>query len=98
MKNTLSNQENYANVKSDDSKLTADYAPKHSVHFDVSGVILQRMNHVTLVSQAESCEMQVVSNYSGWGHEDQGDFKKRVDDALTNPKSAAPETPAEPGK
>jgi hypothetical protein len=98
VKDTLSNQTNYANVKSDDSKLTADYAPKHSVHFDVSGVILQRMNHVTLVSQAEGCEMRVVSNYSGWGHEDQGDFKKRVDDALAKPKTDAPDEPAKPAE
>ena len=96
VKDTLGNQDNYAGVKSDDAHLTADYAPKHSVHFVVSGVILQRMNHVTLVSQAEGCEMQVVSNYSGWGHEDQGDFKKRMDDALAKPKSATPAEPAKP--
>lgn len=47
------------------------------------------MNHVTLITKGEGCEMDVVSNFSGWGHEDQGDFKKRVDDALTKPKEAA---------
>jgi hypothetical protein len=40
--------------------------------------------------------MQVVSNYSGWGHEDQGDFKKRVDQALVNPTSAGAAEPAKP--
>jgi hypothetical protein len=98
VKNTLSNQENYAGVKSDDAHLTADYSPKHSVHFDVSGVILQRTNHVTLIAVAEGCDMNVVSNYSGWGHEDQGDFKKRVDEALAKPKSATPAEPATPAK
>lgn len=93
VKDTLGNAANYAEVKSDDAKMTAAYSPKHSVHFDVSGVLLQRTNHVTLVPKGTGCEMQVVSNYSGWGHEDQGDFKKRVDESLT--KTA---TPAEPPK
>ena len=60
VKDTLSNQDNYAGVKSDDAHLTADYSPKHSVHFDVSGVILQRTNHVTLIAAAEGCDMNVV--------------------------------------
>jgi hypothetical protein len=96
VKDTLGNPENYRDVKSDDSQLTASYNPKHSVHFDVSGVILQRTNHVTLVSKGSGCEMQVVSNYSGWGHEDQGDFKKRVDESLAKPKAASPAEPAKP--
>ncbi len=90
VKDTLSNKVNYANVKVDESKMAAAYAPKHSVHFDVSGVLLQRTNHVTLVPKGTGCQMQVVSNYSGWGHEDQGDFKKRVDDAMTKGKAAPP--------
>lgn len=95
---TLDNQDNYAKVQRDDAKMTADYSPKHAVHFDVSGVLLQRMNHVTLVTKGAGCEMQVVSNYSGWGHEDQGDFKKRVDDALAKPKGTPPAEPAKPAK
>jgi hypothetical protein len=39
--------------------------------------------------------MRVVSNYSGWEHNDQGDFEKRVDDALL--KLQTP-TPSEPTK
>ncbi len=93
VKDTLANQENYAKVKVDDGKLKADYQPKHSVHVDITGTLLQRMNHVTLVAKGAGCEMQVVSNYSGWGHEDQGDFKKRVDETLAK-KTAAP--PAKP--
>lgn len=101
VKAVLANEDNYAKVTSDDAKMTADYAPKHSVHFDVSGVILQRMNHVTLVQKETGCEMNVVSNYSGWGHEDQSDFKKRVDDTMTQPKDtkpAADKKSAAPGK
>jgi hypothetical protein len=40
--------------------------------------------------------MQVVSNYSGWEHDDQGDFKKRVDEFLAKPKDALPAQPANP--
>lgn len=94
VKDTLSDAANYAEVKSDDAKMTAAYNPKHSVHFDVSGVLLQRTNHVTLVPKGTGCEMQVISNYSGWGHEDQGDFKKRVDVSLTKATTTTPaETP-----
>jgi hypothetical protein len=40
--------------------------------------------------------MQVVSNYSGWEHHDQGDFKNRVDEAMAGPKPAQPAKVAEP--
>ena len=94
VKDTLANPDNYANVQSDDASMTAAYSPRHSVHFDVTGVILQCTNHVTLVSAGPGCEMQVVSNYSGWGHEDQGDFKKRVEESIAKPKEAkASESP-----
>jgi hypothetical protein len=90
VKATLANQDNYAQVILDEAKMSADYQPKHSVHVDVSGVLLQRMNHVRLVPQDSGCEMQVVSNYSGWGHDDKSDFTKRVNEAITHPKTAAP--------
>jgi hypothetical protein len=98
VKVTLSDAENYAQVKPDDEKMTADYQPKHSVHVDISGTVLQRMNHVTLVAIAKGagCEMQVVSNWSGWGHEDQGDFKKRVDESMVKLKAAPPAEPTKP--
>jgi hypothetical protein len=94
VKDTLNNQDNYAQVKIDDEHLKADYQPKHSVHVDITGTLMQRMNHVTLVPKGTGCEMRVVSNWSGWGHEDQGDFKKRVDEALTKRKAAPPSQPA----
>lgn len=96
VKDTLANQENYAKVKADDAKMKADYQPKHTVHVDITGTLLQRMNHVTLVVKGSGCEMQVVSNYSGWGHEDQGDFKKRVDANLAKKTGAPPAEPAKP--
>jgi hypothetical protein len=56
----------------------ADYEVKHAAHVNISGTVLQRTNHVTLVSKASGCEIQVVSNYSRWEHNHKGDFKKRV--------------------
>jgi hypothetical protein len=40
--------------------------------------------------------MHVVSNYSGWEHNDQGDFKTRVDESLAKLKAATPSQPAKP--
>ena len=107
VKETLGNAENYAVVENDDAKMTASYNVKHSVHTNVSGALLQRTNKVKLVPKGTGCEMQIVSNYSGWEHDDKGDFKKRVDEILARPKdakaaeSAKPaeaEKPAEPHK
>jgi len=70
--------------------MTASYNVKHSAHVNISGAILQRTNRVTLVPQGTECEMQVVSNYSGWEHNDRSDFKKRVDDSLEKLKAATP--------
>ncbi|HEY5176227.1 MAG TPA: hypothetical protein VII95_11755 [Terriglobales bacterium] len=96
VKDTLSNPENYSVVESDDTKMTASYNVKHSAHVNVSGAALQRTNHVTLVSKGTVCEMQVVSNYSGWEHDDKGDFRKRVDESLAKLKAATPSQPAKP--
>ncbi|MGC2111326.1 MAG: hypothetical protein WA655_17560 [Candidatus Korobacteraceae bacterium] len=95
VQDVLSNPDNYDVVSSDNAAMTATYDVKHSAHVNISGTLLQRKNHVTLVSQGTGCEMQVVSNYSGWEHNDQGDFKTRVDESLAKLKGA---NPAEPGK
>jgi len=96
VKDTLSNAENYNVVESDDTKMTASYNVKHSAHVNVSGALLQRTNRVTLVSKGTECEMQVVSNYSGWEHNDRGDFKKRVDESLAKLQATTPAQPAKP--
>ncbi len=96
VKDTLSNAENYSVVESDDAKMTASYDVKHSAHVSIAGAALQRTNRVTLVSQGAGCQMQVVSNYSGWEHNDKGDFKQRVDESLAKLKAAPPAEPAKP--
>lgn len=83
-------------MESDDTNMTAPYNVKHSAHVTVTGAVLQRNNHVTLVSNGPECEMQVKSNYSGFEHSDAGDFKKRVEDSLAKLKAAKPSEPAKP--
>jgi hypothetical protein len=92
-KDALSNKDNYNVKKTDNAHMQADFQPKHQVHFDVSGVLLQRENHVTMVPKGPGCEMQVISNYSGWGHDDQSDFRKRVEASLAKLKGGVPKPP-----
>ena len=54
------------------------------------------MRTVTLVSEGTGCQMQVVSNYSGWEHDDKGDFKQRVDASLAKLKDAKAAEAAKP--
>ena len=96
VKDTLSNPENYIVAESDDTQMTASYQVKHSAHVTITGALLQRKNRVTLVPKGAVCEMQVVSNYSGFEHNDRDDFKKRVDESLAKLKSATPSQPTTP--
>ncbi len=96
VKDTLGNGDNYEVVKNDDGTMMASYKVKHAAHVNISGAILQRTNKVTLVPNGAVCEMQVVSNYSGWEHNDQNDFRKRVDDALAKTKAAKSSEAAKP--
>ncbi len=97
VKDTLSNPDSYTVVENNDAQMTASYDVKHSAHVNISGTLLQRTNKVTLVSKGTGCEMQVVSNYSGWEHNDKGDFRTRVDEALAKLKAATP-PPAKPAE
>ena len=96
VKDTLTNPDNYAVESSDDAQMNAAYQVKHTVHANVSGAILQRTNHVKLVTKGTGCEMQVGSNYSGWEHNDRGDFKTRVDESLAKLQAAKPAEPVKP--
>ncbi len=94
VKDVLSNVDNYVVVENDDTQMTAAYNVKHEVHVNVTGAILQRTNKVMLLPQGTSCEMHVVSNFSGWEHNDKGDFRTRVDESLAKLKTAKPDAPA----
>ena len=96
VKDTLSNAENYNVEESNDTLMTASYKVKHAVHVTVTGAVLQRANHVSLVSKGTECEMQVKSNYSGFEHDDSGDFRKRVEESFAKLKGSKPAEPAKP--
>ena len=101
VKDVLGNAENYNVEDSNDSLMAATYKVKHAAHVTVSGAVLQRANHVSLVSKGTECEMQVKSNYSGFEHNDSSDFRKRVEESyakLKGPKPAEPAKPADPSK
>ena len=101
VKVALGNLDNYKDVQSDDDKMSADYNVKHSIHWSVIGAVNQGKNKVSLAPIGTKCEMSVVSMYSGLSHNDQGDFKKRVDEALAKvqaSKSTEPKKPETPAK
>jgi hypothetical protein len=96
VKDVLSNADNYNVEESNDTLMTAAYKVKHNVHVTVTGAVLQRTNHVALVSKGTECEMQVKSNYSGFEHDDSGDFRKRVEESFAKLKGSKPAEPAKP--
>jgi len=96
VKNVLSNAENYNVEESNDTLMTAAYKVKHAVHVTVTGAVLQRTNHVALESKGTGCEMQVKSNYSGFEHDDSGEFRKRVEESFAKLKGPNPAEPAKP--
>ena len=96
VKDVLSNAENYNVEESNDTLMAATYKVKHAAHVTVSGAVLQRANHVALVSKGAECEMQVKSNYSGFEHDDSGDFRKRVEESFAKLKASKPAEPAKP--
>jgi len=92
VKAALGNPDNYKDVQSDDEKMSAEYNVKHSIHWSVVGAVNQGKNHVSLlpIGTTGTCQMSVISMYSGLSHNDQGDFKKRVDEALGKQQAAKP--------
>lgn len=67
-----------------------------SASFTVGSVFSGKlMNSVVLNPKGANCEMLVNTAYRGIEHNDAGDFKKRVDAALSQSKSPsnAPATP-----
>ena len=69
--------------------MSAAYDVKqHQVHVTVKGICLQRTNKVSLKPKGTGCETDVVSNFSRCEHDDQADFKKRVDEVMVKPTKA----------
>jgi len=89
VQDTLGNAENYTIKIADESRMTVSYSVKHSAHVTLTGALRQRPNTVTLKPQGTGCTMELQSNYSGFEHNDAGDFSKRLDEALAKRKEAA---------
>ena len=96
VKETLGNAENYTVKIADEARMTASYTVKHSAHVSITGALRQRPNTVSLTSKGTGCEMQVESNYSGFEHNDAGDFTKRVNESMAKRKGSTPSAPAKP--
>jgi hypothetical protein len=72
VKDVPGNPESHKVVQNDEAKMHADDEAQHTAHVNISGTVLQRTNHVTLVSRAPGCEMQVVLNLQRMGTQRQG--------------------------
>ena len=98
VKDTLGNLDNYAIKMTDEARMSVSYNVKHAAHVTITGALRQRTNTVTLGSKGAGCEMQVESNYSGFEHNDAGDFTKRVNESLAKQKGSAPAESAKPAE
>ncbi len=89
VKDALRNSGKYGIVGIDNTEMTASF---------VIGGFLggKRINSVVLNAKGDSCEMQVQTAFSGLAHNDEGDFKKRVDESLSKQQPAQPVAPAKP--
>jgi hypothetical protein len=96
VKDTLGNAENYTVKITDEAHMAASYGVKHSAHVTVTGALRQRNNTVSLSTKGTGCEMEVESNYSGFEHNDAGDFTKRVNESMAKRKGSTPSEPAKP--
>ena len=96
VKDTLGNPENYTIKIADESRMKASYDVKHSAHVTLTGALRQRTNTVSLSPSGAGCQMEVQSNYSGFEHNDAGDFSKRVKESLAKLKGAPASEPAKP--
>ena len=96
VKDTLGNSENYTVKITDESRMTTSYSVKHAAHVTVTGALRQRPNTVSLSSTGTGCEMKVESGYSGFEHNDAGDFTRRGNESLVKLKGSTPSAPAKP--
>jgi len=88
VQDTLKNSGFYTVVLADNSQLSAA--------FNISGAIHSRTISVHLEPQGTGCEMQTQTSFSGLMQNDAGDFKSRVDQAITKPYGAKPAEAAKP--
>ena len=92
IKDVLRNSGKYGILNMDNTEMSASY--------NIGGTLTgKRVNSLVLNTKSEGCEMQIQTAYSGLGNNDEGDFKKRVDEALAKLKAVPPQPPpAAPAK
>jgi hypothetical protein len=88
VKDTLRNSGKYGIIGIDNTEMTASY--------NIGGYMGgKRTNSVVLNPKSDNaCEMQTQTSYTGLGHNDAGDFRKRVEKSLEKLKDAKPSEPA----
>jgi hypothetical protein len=89
VKDTLRNSGKYGIMSLENTEMAASYS------MGMGSVGQKRINSVSLNSRGESCEMVIQSGFGGWGTNDAGDFKKRVDASLEKLKSGPPVAPVQ---
>jgi len=86
VKDTLRNSGKYGILGIENTEMTASFV--------IGGTLTgKRINSVVLNAKGDTCEMQVQTAYSGLIHNDEGDFKKRVDESLAKQQPAPPPKP-----
>jgi len=89
VKDVLRNSGKYGILGIDNNELTAS--------FMIGGTLGgKRINSVVLNGKGDTCEMQIQTAYSGLAHNDEGDFKKRVDESLAQQQAAQPSVQKKP--
>ncbi|MFY9673458.1 MAG: hypothetical protein WCB53_07820 [Terriglobales bacterium] len=87
VKDALRNSGKYGILGIDGTEMTASFV----IGGSLGG---KRINSVVLNAKGDaSCEMQVQTAFSGLAHNDEGDFKKRVDASLAEQQKAQPQSP-----
>ena len=89
VKDTLRNSGKYGILGIDNTEMTASFV----IGGSLGG---KRINSVVLNAKGDTCEMQVQTAFSGLAHNDEGDFKKRVDESLAKQQPSQPASPAKP--
>ncbi|HKN73428.1 MAG TPA: hypothetical protein VJX30_20510 [Terriglobales bacterium] len=89
VKDTVRNSGNYAILMIDETEMIASFAIGMGQSIRIDSAVLN--------AQGDTCELRVQPLYEGTPFSDDGgDFKKRVDKALTQLQPSQPPAPAKP--
>jgi hypothetical protein len=90
VKDALRNSGKYGILGIDNEEMTASFV----IGGSLGG---KRINSVVLNGKGDACEMQVQTAFSGLAHNDEGDFKARVDESLAKQQATPAAIPPKPG-